>query len=138
MKFINESSEKVAKLIQGKKIIVLGNTSGHGFKTGSTVLVNNSSKRTDANGCKSVTVNGSWMYTSEIELMETSIEELENSLKDLQIQQAEVESKIAYLKKTGQSNFDETEFKIWNTLQTLKTKKSDVEKAKIIAKLISQ
>jgi hypothetical protein len=49
----------------------------------------------------------------------------------------EVEDKIKYLKNTGLDEYDELQFKSYQTLQLLKDgDKDDIEKSKILADLI--
>lgn len=64
-------------------------------------------------------------------------EDLKNEVAYLESRIEEYKSKLAYLNETKQDTFDETEFKVWNTLQLLKGKKNDLEKAKAIAALIN-
>ncbi len=65
-------------------------------------------------------------------------ETLENELKAAKASMADVETKLAYLKETGSDEFDETEFKCYRALQALKSESSDIEKAKVIAKLVKE
>jgi len=45
--------------------------------------------------------------------------------------------KIKFIKDNNLKEFDENEFKVYCVLQELKTNSSDIEKSKIIAKLIN-
>lgn len=57
----------------------------------------------------------------------------------LEEQMADVKSRLAYINEVRTEDFDENEFKVWTTLQLIKdTKLSDIDKSKLIAKLISR
>jgi len=64
--------------------------------------------------------------------------ELEQDLVILEEQIRLVNVKLAYMKETGAEEFDENEFKVFNTLSILDEKKlSKLDKAKAIAALIN-
>lgn len=46
--------------------------------------------------------------------------------------------KLDWMVKTNAAVYDETEFKVWSTLQTLSSSSTDIEKAKVIAALIKK
>lgn len=54
----------------------------------------------------------------------------------LKKQLIECETKLDFLAKSKMENFSEKQFKIYQTLQTIKEDMSDVEKSRIIAKLL--
>ncbi len=45
--------------------------------------------------------------------------------------------RIAYLNATGSVEYDDTEFRVWQVLQEIKTMKDDVSKAKAIASIVN-
>ena len=63
-------------------------------------------------------------------------DDLTKQLDTLNSQRAAVQAKLNWLNESGDKSFKETEFKVWNILQELKTTKSNYAKAKEIAKLI--
>lgn len=72
--------------------------------------------------------------------VETSIQtkqEIEDELAAKKVDISILESKLKYIEETGVDAFDETEFKVWNTLTVVDNKKlSKLEKARAIAQLI--
>jgi len=77
-----------------------------------------------------------WIYDYEIDSPIT-IEELENEKASLKTSMDSIQTKIDWLKETGNSEFDENEFKVYATLKLLeKNELSISEKSKLIASLI--
>lgn len=124
----------------GKKIRMTGNLTGQ--------LSNGSIVYSGVNSHLNY-INGAYIYfytetgaaynltLSQFEPYSESKEDLEKDIISLESDLVLVKAKLAYLVETKQDVFDETEFKVWNTLQVLKQgKKSDLDKAKAIAKLI--
>ena len=69
----------------------------------------------------------------------TTIEKLEKQKAKITEQLEEVNSKIAYVKETKSEKFDETEFKVYQTLKAFDNKEmTDIEKAQLISKLIKE
>ena len=69
----------------------------------------------------------------------TTIEKLEKQKAKITKQLEEVNSKIAYVKETKSEKFDETEFKVYQTLKAFDNKEmTDIEKAQLISKLIKE
>lgn len=66
----------------------------------------------------------------------TSKAEIQSSIADLKSQIAGYEKQLKWLEQTGAEEYNETEFKVWSTLQTLNSDSTDIDKAKVIAKLI--
>lgn len=63
-------------------------------------------------------------------------EAIEEKIAVLEADVKEYKDMLTWMKKTKNDKYDATEFKVWSTLQTLDSAKTDVEKAKIIANLI--
>lgn len=80
---------------------------------------------------------GMWFFMREFESTVITTKELEEQILELESQIEDLKVKKLYLEETNQKEFDETEFKVFATLRTLKTEMSDLEKAKVIASLIS-
>ncbi len=63
--------------------------------------------------------------------------ELEKKIKKLKTEMEEVQSKIDFMNETGNEQFDAEEYKVYSTLKLFQNDKlSDIEKSKLIAKLI--
>jgi len=73
-----------------------------------------------------------------LDKLEETFEEISKDIKRLQKEILEQEDKIAWMEKTGNKVYDDTEFRVWTTLKTLSSKSSDEEKAKVIAELIKK
>jgi hypothetical protein len=95
-------------------------------------------------------VNGAYAYgvangtgqgynfsVTQLEGATQSKEELTKEIISLEEQIKISKAKLKYMEETKQEIFEETEFKVWNTLQLMKGKKTDLEKAKAIAALIN-
>jgi hypothetical protein len=63
--------------------------------------------------------------------------DLEEKISELEIETSNYKDMIDWMEETGSESYDETEVKVWKTLKTINSKSSDIEKAKIIAKLIN-
>lgn len=133
----------VAKKIVGKTIEIVAARAGHAIGIGTRIKMGSTPLASCQNGSNStVTVihpNGApiSVYLTDIAMVEETAEELTAQITVMEKSIALIQSKLSYLKETGSSLFDDTEFKVWNTLQVLKTKKTDIEKAKVIAQLIN-
>lgn len=64
-------------------------------------------------------------------------EALTTNIKELEAEIASHKDKLDWMEETGSEVYDETEVKVWKTLKTLSSKSTDIEKAKVIAKLIN-
>jgi hypothetical protein len=82
-------------------------------------------------------VNYGWAYEWEMEEVASSKVVLEQKMEKLKTEMEEVQSKIDFLNETGNELLDEEEFKVYSTLKLFQNDKlTDVEKSKLIAKLI--
>ena len=138
MSFKNKTAQEVIALIKGKKVKVVSTASGHGKPEGTIITVKTAVVYNNGQNNAIIVNNGAWMFTTDIAFPEVSKAELEEELKNIKKAEKEVKEKLDYLKATKQNTFDETQYKVYNTLQVLKSKNSDVEKAKVIAELINQ
>lgn len=124
-------------LNKGGKVRSLNNNSG--VSRGGIITCQKDACYVNGSYVYAVLANGqvySWTLASVEKVMETKID-LEETVRQLTQEIQTIESKLKYLSETKQDTFDETEFKVWNTLQVLKGKKNDIEKAKVIAQLIN-
>jgi hypothetical protein len=82
-----------------------------------------------------------YYYADEFALVDFTIPEMVESINEIR-NRADIEimilsNKISYMELTGSKKFNETEFKVFSTLQELKKSNDDLAKAKAIAKLIN-
>lgn len=71
-----------------------------------------------------------------LEALSYTKEEIEKDIKELEVKIKSLKDKLAWMKKTGNTEYDETEFTVWQTLETIDSNASQADKAKAIAKLI--
>ena len=120
------------KLRCGMKVKILGDTTNHNIPEGTVVTLG---QKSGVNHL--VPEYGCYVGPQDIGPVATTKEEIEVEVERLKSEITVEEAKLAYMKKTKSKIFDETEFKVWAALQQLNTKKTDIEKARIIAKIIS-
>ena len=118
----------------GDRVRVTQRTCGHQIPIGTIIVLGASL----GNGFFQVTEYACNMAPTDIEPALMTKEDIEKDLADLEAQAEALRLKLTYMKKTKSGTFDETEFTVFSAIQTLKTKKTDVEKAKVIAKLINR
>ena len=84
-------------------------------------------------------MSGGWAYEWEMEGYKVGIEELEQELSEAQTKLNNIQFKIDWMKETGSNDFNEDEFKVYQTLKLLENGKlSMLEKSKLIAELIKK
>ena len=84
-------------------------------------------------------MSGGWAYEWEMEGYKVGIEELEQELSEVQTKLNNIQFKIDWMKETGSDDFNEDEFKVYQTLKLLENGKlSMLEKSKLIAELIKK
>jgi hypothetical protein len=133
----------------GTKLVVVGCTSGHGSPIGTKLTLKNwyygSGCGTPATGVQ-VNECNSWFSLCDVRLDSYTKKDLEEELKNVEEKLTEaktnvenVKLKIEFIKETGSSNFNENEYRAYNTLKTLEySKLSTLEKAKHIASLFNK
>jgi hypothetical protein len=83
-------------------------------------------------------VSAGQAYASEIKLVSCTVKDLEGELKALEKSKSELENKISIMKKFDMEEYDENVVKAHSVLELIgKDKLSNVDKAKLIAKLIN-
>ena len=84
-------------------------------------------------------MSGGWAYEWEMEGLKVGIEDLEQELSEAQTKLDNIQFKIDWMKETGSDDFNEDEFKVYQTLKLLENGKlSMLEKSKLIAELIKK
>ena len=80
-----------------------------------------------------------WVYEWEMKDYKLGLKELEQELSEVQTKLDNIQFKINWMKETGLEEFNEDEFKVYQTLKLLDNSKlSMVEKSKLIAELIKK
>ena len=83
--------------------------------------------------------SGGWAYEWEMEGYKVGMKELEQELSEAQTKLDNIQFKIDWIKETGSEEFNEDEFKVYQTLKLLENGKlSMLEKSKLIAELIKK
>lgn len=84
-------------------------------------------------------VNNYIIYAKNVYVVSYSKEYFERDIKSLQEQIEEKQSIVEYLEATGLKEYDETQYKVYRTLQLLKKDNlTDMEKSVMIADLINK
>ena len=138
----------------GTKLIVVGTTSGHSTPIGAKVTLRCYSTGVGSYCGRPIVyinenINGGqvqFLFLEDLRLDHYTVEDIKNELVEAEKVVADavnnvenIKLKLDYLKEVGESNFDENEFRAYNTLKTLdNTKLSTLEKAKQIASLFNK
>lgn len=78
-----------------------------------------------------------YLATKDLEPLKFSKTSLENRQKELEDELSNVKTKIAWLKETDAEEFDEDQYKVWQTLTLLENSNlSKLDKTKEITKLL--
>jgi hypothetical protein len=135
-KTVEEARSAIAKASKFKAATTI-----NGWKKGDIVdIINPGQQHTSGGALIYVIISNGQAYNINLTQVDVLIQTKEQLLEDIKVAEtliAIATSKIKYMEFAGTEEFDENEFKVWNTLQVLKTKKTDFEKAKEIAKLIN-
>lgn len=138
----------IRSFLIGKRLKVMKCTCSHNYPIGSIITPDAGSSFTTTSVSSVARPDGSGygntINFTNLVLVETNtkkeikeeIKSVEESIKEEKEKIKELKSKLDFLKVNKLESFDEDEFKVFQTLQTLSQSISDIEKAKIIAKLI--
>lgn len=109
------------------------------WKKGDKIVVQQSTAYINGQYAYVVAANGQGynLTLSQVDNLTETKEEIQKTITSLEESIKLQKAKLKYLESTKQDNFEDTEFKVWNTLQLIKGKTSDLEKAKAIAALIN-
>ena len=94
-------------------------------------------------GTYTIKVNGttfSYVSSTVLESAETPQTEKEYMISQrnsLRKKAEELDSRLKYLEETGKATFNEKEYKIYKALQTMDTNMPDIQKAQVIAEIVS-
>lgn len=135
---MKKADYKDASLLVGKKVRML-KTSGK-FKKGEIHEVTSVSKGNPdyfyLDGGNHVLAGSIEMATLSMEDMKAQEESISKEIKSLQEDKKILKMKMDFMKKNKLDEFDEDEFKAFSILKALQDAGSDLEKAKVIAKIV--
>jgi hypothetical protein len=123
-----------SKNLVGKKVKIVKNTANHNQPIGSIATVTSV-----GGGVVRLKELPSWtFYPADLELTPVTREEIEKEISELQAKIKEEQEKLKFMDDNKVEEFDETQFKVFQTLATLDNKElSALEKSKLIASLIN-
>lgn len=134
------------KSLNGKKVKIIGNTTTHQFKIGEFVTIVNDGGmgghpyNLTAQGEGGMTYNighKDFMYKFGLEQIQEQIDEIEAKREEINDQMKYWLEAKAFLENTGSKEFEETEYKAYQVLKTIDSDTSDIDKAKLIAKIVN-
>lgn len=141
-KRVKTKNKMIGKNVKLVKCPTLGKpTSGNGnigrdgvFKITGNWVTGNCYK--GYNICDSFGNAAGWVYEYEIEGGQT-VQDMENEIKEMEEKISCLKSKIEWMNEVGSTEYDEDEFKVYETLKTLQNNDLSLKvKTKLIASLI--
>jgi len=75
------------------------------------------------------------IYTDYCKAAIVTIEDFEEQVETLESEITIAKAKVKWMKANKVDEYDETQFKIWNTMQIVKDEKDEMKAAKLIAEL---
>lgn len=131
-----EKSNEEARRAMGREVLVL--SANCGLPVGTKFRVGTAVGYTDYINVINSATGGSYnLYPGQYKLKSVTANELTEEKSEKEKEIKEINRRLGFLEETGTSEYDETEFKVYNILQELKENDSDIGRAKAIAKLIS-
>lgn len=139
--------------LRGKKAVVTSSTGGHNYGCIGTEFIIKDSAYLSGSATASGSINAGIPGGNNIkftqfsiieepltkEELEKEIESLRKKKKDIDGDIQEIKDKINYLKETGNTEYDENEFKAYHTLELLEDPNmTRLEKSKLIARLVNK
>jgi peptidyl-tRNA hydrolase len=124
----------------GDKVVIVQDTSDHGYKIGRNVVVASVSSTTlQIMNPKTGKVGHFWLHHSDVKLTSTNVTGLQEELQRLKAAVDEVEQKLAFVKETQSEEFDPEEFRVYRILTTFDGVGGTLlERAKVLAKLLKE
>jgi len=111
---------------------------GHGFPQGTMIEVMQIQSAQQILIRNINTGQQTWVNVGALERCTQTVEDIENDVKKYEAKVKEAKAKLDWMKKVNADIYDETEFKVFSTLEALDNKNlSSTEKTKIIASLIN-
>lgn len=123
--------------LTGKKVKVIKDSCRHMIPIGTIITL-----KTRYSGGTNLgyyhSYSSSYISDSDYKLPSISKDEIKDEIEELEDEIFELKSRLAFLEETDSKEFDENEFKVYNTLKIIEKKGlSQIDKAKAIAKLIN-
>jgi len=123
----------ITKSNTGKKVKVVKNTAGHSCPVGSIGTITSGNN----NNFRLKEYPNFTFYTADLELCPETREQIEETIKNLQDKVNLEQIKLKFMSENNMDEFDETQYKVFQTLITLENKDlSPMEKSKLIASLL--
>ena len=125
----------ISKKLTGKKVKIVKNTANHNQPIGSTGTITSTNS-----GMVRLKEFPSWnFYPQDLELLPQTREEIEKEIASLKEKIKSEQEKLDFMNENKVEEFDETQYKVFQTLKTLEDKNlSPIERSKIIAGLIDK
>ena len=135
--------DKIKKFLLNKTFIINGNTNNHNYGSKGTELriVNVTNANLICISCAKGLHSGNIINYTDLDYLINFNEEIKNLEKEIdrllnEIKEFKEKQKI--MKELKMDVWDEDTYKVYQTLKVLKTKKTDIEKSKIISDLIKK
>ena len=119
----------------GDKIAI--NNAGCGYPVGTQMTISSIPRGSGVNYRVREYPNSTF-YAGDFDILVTTMEDLTNLHIEAVNTVKLIEMKMAYLKETSSTTFDDSEFKAFSILKELDTKATTFEKAKAIANIMSK
>lgn len=139
--FNNQS--KIRQYLNGKKVYIIQNTSGHNYLVGGTVTVNTGvNMPISGNQVQLVNTNSYINYNDFRVIVNTAeglkeiIKSCEATIKEAKAEIEQAKKKLSYLEHYEIQDLDEKQYKAYEIVQIFKEDSSDKEKALAIAQLL--
>jgi hypothetical protein len=120
-----------AKFKAGDRVRIKCDRANHGIETGTIVTITR--KQGQYYYIEEYGVN---IMPGDAEKVEYTMKEMQKELKAAKAVVADLNLKIKFMKANKLDEFDETQYRVYAALQALKSKGTDIEKAKLIAELM--
>jgi len=144
----------------GKKVVIVGNSTNHRWKKGTVVTISHKNnvgccggydecddeegyaqftayEGKNKNMAQTIARSDFELHEMSVDAINTIIVDIEKSIVKKKNEISMWNSKIDYLKETGGDVYNEDEWKAYQILKTINEGTSDIEKAKLIAKIVN-
>lgn len=120
----------------GTKIKVLYNTNSHNYPMGEVITLKKPGTAASMIDAAKEVSGGNTLNAKDCCLAAVTIPEMENQIAELQKELDSYKEKIVFCKENAMEEFDEEVFEIHNVLKIIEKPVTDLEKAKLIKKLL--
>lgn len=134
---MNERLKTFKGLKEGAAFKVVANTNGHNYPMNVRLHLNTPGFGTTMTNCAREVPSGDTLSCRDCVLEPSSLEYMEKQIKTLQEEIKTLETQIEFCKTLGTTEYDETEFKVYQTLALMEDKQlTKAQKVKLISKII--